>query len=163
MSLTAPLHLLTLLFQQEIAMASGLLDALQQEQTALIGNSPSAIEATLTNKQQLMADLEKTSQLREAYLRKNNYPAHHEGMLACIHDHDPQEQHQLAALWRQLNTLATQCLQQNQLNGSIISTRRLSVQAALSILRGSEPTYLACYTPTGQGQTKADSHSLGQA
>lgn len=163
MSLTENLHLLSRLLQEEITMASVLLDTLQQEQTALIGNSPSAIEATLTNKQQLMADLEKTTQQREAYLRKNHYPAHHAGMLACIHDNDSQHQHQLAALWQQLNTLATQCLQQNQLNGSIISTRRLSVQAALSILRGSEPIYLACYTPTGHGQTKVDSHSLGQA
>lgn len=144
-------------------MASVLHDVLQQEQTALLGKSVSAIGSALASKQQPMADLEKTSQQREAYLRKNNYPANHAGMLACIHDHDPQGQHQLNALWQHLNTLGTQCLQKNQLNGSIIATRRLSVQTALNILRGSEPVHLACYTPTGQGHTKADSHSLGQA
>lgn len=154
---------LTTLLRQEIAMASVLLGALQQEQTALLGKNAPAIECALANKQQPTADLEKISQQREAYLRKNNYPANHAGMLACIHEHDPQDHHQLDALWQQLNTLGTQCLQQNQFNGSIIASRRLSVQTALSILRGAEPGHLACYTPSGQGQTKPDSHSLGQA
>ncbi len=154
---------LTTHLRQEISMASVLLDALEQEQTVLLGKSASAIEHALANKQQSMTDLEKTSQQREAYLRQNNYPANHAGMLACIHDHDPQGHYQLDALWQQLNTLGTQCLQQNQLNGSIIATRRLSVQAALGILRGSEPGHLPCYTSTGQGQIKPDSHSLGQA
>lgn len=163
MSVTSYPHPLTMLLRQEIVMASALLDVLRQEQTALLGKSASAIECALANKQQPTADLEKTSQQRDAYLRKNNYSANHAGMLACIHDHDPQGRHQLGTLWQQLNTLGAQCLQQNQLNGNIIATRRLSVQTALSILRGSEPVYLTCYTLTGQGQTKADSHSLGQA
>ena len=154
---------LTTLLRQEISMASVLLDALQQEQTALLGKSASAIECALANKQQPTVDLEKISQQREAYLRKNNFLASHAGMMACIHEHDPQGHQPLGALWQQLNTLGTQCMQQNRLNGSIIATRRLSVQTALGILRGSEPGHLACYTPTGQGQTKSDSHSLGQA
>ena len=163
MSLTAHPHPLTMLLRQEIAMASVLLDTLQQEKTALLSKSAPDIECALANKQQPIADLEKTSQQREAYLRKNNFSTDHAGMLAFIYKHDPQGHHQLDALWQQLNTLGTQCLQQNQLNGGIIATRRLSIQTALSILRGSESLDLACYTPTGQGQTKADSHSLGEA
>ena len=154
---------LTVLLQQEIAMASVLLNALQQEQAALSGKNAPAIERAIANKQQPMADLEKTSQQREAYLQKNNYPTDQAGMRACIDNHNPQDRHRLDTLWQQLNTLGTQCLQQNQLNGSIIAARRSSIQTALGILRGSEPGHLACYTPSGPGQTKTDSHSLGQA
>lgn len=163
MSVTAHLHPLSIILKQEIAMTSILLDTLQQEQIALLGKNASAIDHALTNKQQPTANLDKTSQQREAYLRQNNFPATAAGMLDCIEKQDPQGHHQLGSLWRQLNALGIQCLQQNHLNGNIIASRRLSVQTALTILRGSEPGHLACYTPTGQGQTKSDSHSLGQA
>ena len=163
MSLTEHQHSIINLLRQEITITSNLLEALQQEQNALLGNSAPVIERALANKQQPIADLEKTSRQREDHLHKNRYPANPVGMLAYIHDHDPHNHHQLDALWQQLKILGTQCLQQNQLNGSIITTKRLSTQIALNILRGSKPEHLACYTPTGQAPAKLDSHSLGQA
>ena len=163
MSLTQNQHPVASLLRQEIALAATVLGTLQQEQSALLGNSVTTIEHALANKQQPIADLEKISRQREEHLRKNRYPAHHAGMLAYIHDHDPHGQHQMDALWRQLKTLGTQCLQQNQLNGNIITTKRLATQAALGILRGSAPEHLTCYTPAGHTQTKLDTHSLGLA
>ena len=163
MSLTEHQHLIAQILRQEIATTSSLLEALQQDQTVLLGNNATAIEQAFAYKQQPIVDLEKISRQREDHLRKNLYPANPVGMLAYIHDHDPHNHHQLDTLWQQLKTLGTQCLQQNKLNGSIITTKRLSAQIALNILRGSRPEHLGCYTLTGQSVTNPDSHSLGQA
>lgn len=163
MSLTEHQHAISTLLQQEIVITSTLLKILQQEQEALLGNNALAIEQTLAHKQQPIADLEKISTQREVHLRNNDYPANHAGMQRYIHDHDPLGHLELDALWQQLSTLGMQCLQQNQINGSIITTKRLSTQVALNILRGSGPENSASYTPAGQPQTKLDSHSLGQA
>lgn len=163
MSLTAHQQNISRCLQQEITAASILLDALLQEQNALLNNSVTAIERALASKQQPIADLEKLNRQREEILRSKNYPENHAGMATYIHDHDPQDSQKLNTLWQQLQNLGAQCLQQNQLNGSIISTKRIYTHSALSILRGQGLEHPDCYTPAGQAQAKFQSQTLGQA
>lgn len=149
------------LLQRQRDTARQLWQILDREHTALTGNDLQGLETILAAKQECMARLEAASREYLALSRRQS-PSPEAGIDATLRHNDPQDRWGLAALWRQLEELITQCRDKNSANGKIIALNHRHVQQALTILRSGEPGSEPCYDPGGGRPSGAGSRTLGK-
>jgi flagellar biosynthesis/type III secretory pathway chaperone len=150
------------ILQEQCDIAHKLLQTLTQEFAALSGNDLPSLETTLAAKQQFMNQLERLSQdfLATARLHPTGKK---DDIAICLQHKDPQGAWGLVPLWRQLDSLLSQCRNKNNTNGKIISLNYRHAQQALEILRhGVQGSQQACYSPTGASQSPVTSRILGK-
>ena len=149
------------ILQQQCDIARALLQALEQEFTALSGNDLQGLETSIAAKQQLMERLEELSQ--DIVAMASQYPTTtKESMARFLKHKDPQGAWGLESLWHQLEKLLSRCHQKNATNGKIISLNHRHIQQALEILRHGDQGSQACYSPAGTGRAPAPSRILGK-
>ncbi|MBL1261619.1 MAG: flagellar protein FlgN [Thiotrichaceae bacterium] len=125
------------LINEELKGASELLSLLKKEHEALSNPQTSAVEISslATQKEQQIKSLEQASQNRMAKIP----PSDSELLTPSL---KPQ--------WQQLQVLALDCQQQNQINGIIIHSTKKFIEQATAILLGKEPTTELQYGRTGE-------------
>jgi flagellar biosynthesis/type III secretory pathway chaperone len=110
-------HLIPLL-QQELEVGQRLLDALNNEFHCLQQRDPKAIEQAVASKQICVAEFEGIDHQRQQLASQGDIPAQSP-------THAPQtDDPQLKKLLQKLQTLATECHQQNLVNGGITELGR---------------------------------------
>ncbi|MCF6324249.1 MAG: flagellar protein FlgN [Gammaproteobacteria bacterium] len=138
------------LINEELKGASGLLSLLKKEHEALSNPQTSAAEITslATQKEQLIKILEKVSQNRVAQLSSA----------------DPELlTPPLKSQWQQLQVLAHDCRQQNQINGIIIHSTKNFIEQTTAILLGKGPTTELLYGSSGKTINQNQARTIAKA
>ena len=149
-------------FERVIADAMRLHTTLQHEHALLAGRDPYTIEQVAQEKQKLLAQLDSSGRAHSAALSKAGYSPSKQSLQDWLQQADKHNGSQLSSLWRRLESLLTECHQQNQLNGGMIEIRRRHTQRALSILLG-KPEETELYNPEGAARGAGISRSLARA
>lgn len=157
--LSPPQNLLHLL-DQEVEQASFLLEALNEEHTALNERQSDRIEAAVKAKQERLANFERCEQQRKRWLQQAGV-AEQAGEIRDFLRKQESQPEELVALWDRLIATAGQCREQNRVNGALVEIHRRHVQRALDILRGTQET--PTYGPYGETRSGDDTHSLAKA
>jgi flagellar biosynthesis/type III secretory pathway chaperone len=155
MALTEEHRLQTLqLLQAEIACASKMVLALDQEYTVLTRRDSAAISALAQHKQEIIAQLESLGRTREALTATSGSSPATLGIAAGA---DPYHgDAQLFQLWNELKTVALQCRQKNLINGRIAEVGFQQSRQALDILHGVS-TGSGLYDKSGRASPSARS------
>jgi flagellar biosynthesis/type III secretory pathway chaperone len=124
------------LLDREIEAARTLAATLAAERTALIGDSPDAVQKTAAEKTQILGAIEKLEAERRALGPTSLIPG-----LAAV-----------AERWRALMELMAGCRTANEVNGHIIHVRQHQVRQLLDIVRGGPAL---TYSPQGKTFAKA--------
>ena len=140
---------LMLLLQGEIRHTRNLIETLEQESEALVTRDVSRLENITGIKLEQLRQLESIGKQREVALK---------GIDGDPLNDDPQ----LSALWQELMTLATQCAEQNRINGSVIDVNFRQSQQALDILQGKSGK-AELYDQSGQTAAGTRLNTLAQA
>lgn len=125
------------LLDREIELASVLAATLAAEKSALIGDSPQAVEERAAEKIRVLDALEKLEKERVALCAS---PAN-SGMAATAVER-----------WRKLMELMAGCRNANEVNGHIIHVRQHQIRQLIDIVRGGPSV---TYDPHGKTQPKA--------
>lgn len=136
-----------------------LVSALQEEQRALTGHTPEALDAVLPKKRQALAELEPLLQARNQLQRALGLAegiAGGDTLLTGLPAESPP-----ARAWARLRELAVQVERLNNQNGQLVRQGQKTAQQALGILTGRqhEP---ALYGRAGQGGGGLASLTLGK-
>lgn len=149
------------LLQQEIEEGNCLLEALQQEYTALGANDLAAFEQTLIHKQQSIARLEQLEQGLTGILAGENLPHGWPGIETYLLRQNQEGQNkQTKGLWQQLLKLTEQCRDQNQINGQALGVIQAQVQKTLELLTG-QVSESNLYGPAGKTTASTGQKSFG--
>ncbi|HIA08592.1 MAG TPA: flagellar protein FlgN [Chromatiaceae bacterium] len=148
-------HLIPLL-QQELEVGQRLLDALNNEFHCLQQRDPKAIEQAVASKQICVAEFEGIDHQRQQLASQGDIPAQSP-------THAPQtDDPQLKKLLQKLQTLATECHQQNLVNGGITELGRQHNQRCLNILLG-QGDQVSLYDQAGEKQSRTVAQQLAIA
>ena len=115
-----------------------LLDLLQEEDHALRRTDADDIDRISAAKQTLIREIESHQRALDRFLAASNLPAGPPGMQAYLEtlpDDAPER-----AAWKEIQALAGQCRDRNEVNGGVLALSRQHVQQALQILKGSPET-----------------------
>ncbi len=138
------------LIAEELKAARSLHSLLKKEHDALnnLKTSAAEIACLAAEKEQQLNTLEKASQNRMAQLSPS----------------DPELLTEpLKSAWLQLQVLAQDCQQQNQLNGIIINSTKNYVEKATAILLGKEPSTGLQYGSSGKTVTQNQTRTIAKA
>lgn len=130
-------HRLEGILDNELRVAQELVRTLEEERAALTGNSPDAVAAQASAKLGLLAQLEELERSRRALCDERDLVAA-DG---------------LAARWRSLLAVVSNCRRANEVNGYIINVRRNQVQQLIDIVRGAAAPLT--YGPGGRATARA--------
>jgi flagellar biosynthesis/type III secretory pathway chaperone len=141
--------LLAKILQEEGATLERFLALLYEEEAALLGNDPSAVEAVIQRKNELAEKLQgfERQKVRVVATTVAGGEAAQRAILAKWQTLPPLLPH-----WEEARRLAQLCQAQNQKNGTILREKQQLIQQALSLLLGTE-AQLATYD--GSGLTRA--------
>jgi len=134
----------------ELNAAHSLLSLLKEEHEALNKPQTTAAEiaALAAQKEQQLNLLEKLTQNRMMQIPRT----------------DPDlSAEPLHSLWQQLQALALDCQQQNQLNGIIIHSTKNFVEQAVAILHGKPPTTELQYGSSGKTVSQNEARTIAEA
>jgi flagellar biosynthesis/type III secretory pathway chaperone len=126
------------LLDREIEIARALAATLDDEKTALTGESAATVEQKAGEKIQLFEAMEKLEQERRSL---------------CADPGAADIASGIAARWRSLIGLMARCRAANELNGHIIRVRQHQVRQLIDIIRG-KPAVIT-YNPQGKTFAKA--------
>jgi flagellar biosynthesis/type III secretory pathway chaperone len=130
-------HRLEDLLDHEIEIARSLAATLEAERTALVGNSPAAVDEKVAEKLQLLRTIEKLDAERRVLCPAPAAP----GMAEAV-----------AERWHGLMKIMAGCRSANEVNGHIIHVRQHQVRQLIDIVRGNSPL---TYSAQGKTLTKA--------
>ncbi len=119
--------------KQEHAIASRLLEALRQEEAALLANDADALSQAAHGKSQLIIEFISLHQQLLRQLGRAGLPAQDSSMAAWI---GRQSDASALAQWRELLDFAQRAQELNRTNGLLIQRLSVRNQAALAALRG---------------------------
>jgi flagella synthesis protein FlgN len=134
--------------EAEIACTLRLLELLQEEKRVLRGYDTAALNSLTTAKQHLLRELESHLTQHEQLLQQARVPSGQAGSVAFLRDLPDGDNTRI--LWDELQLLARQCRDQNEVNGGILALSRRQVQQALDVLRGGERQ--VTYGPRGESR-----------
>lgn len=130
--------------EREHSLASRLLEALQREEAALVGNDADALSQATHGKSQLIIEFMSLHQQLLRQLGQAGLPARDSSMATWIsRQSDPSVQ----AQWRELLDFAERAQGLNRTNGLLIQRLSVRNQAALAALRG--PAQAELYGQSG--------------
>lgn len=112
-----------------------LLGALKDEQQALIGLHPAALEAAVVNKVELLKRLETQLLNREQLLRSMGLPSGHSGTKLLV---EQSGNPLLKNHWQEFLTFSEEVETLNRINGQLVTLKERSTREALGILTGRE-------------------------
>ncbi len=138
------------LINEELRGASELLSLLKKEHLALSNPKTSAAEifSLARQKEHKISTLEQASQNRMAQLSSS----------------DPELlTPPLKSQWQQLQVLAHDCQQQNQINGIIIHSTKNFIEQASAILIGKGPTIELQYGRSGKTVKQSQTRTIAKA
>ncbi|MCX4190591.1 flagella synthesis protein FlgN [Methylophaga sp. OBS3] len=148
MSMTLPQQLYsTLMGELQLAQQLGVI--LDTERKALTQADGEALDKCVRAKQPLIKQLEQLGRQRDLILKTAGFPTGKQGMEAFIANQPDAEAAAINKILGQLKVQATQCRDNNQINGGIVNVNRQYLQRALSIMRGRDPE-LSAYGPGGE-------------
>jgi flagellar biosynthesis/type III secretory pathway chaperone len=142
------------LLQQEQAYASRLLDVLKAEHEALARRDTDALQQSVADKQELLAQLEASHGRRLQLMHDTGLDAGRDGFDALLslcaeHGHD------LHSSWNALKEVLASCQRQNQVNGAILESSRRTTHRALSVLLGGQADSPELYNQSGKSTPSA--------
>ena len=151
------------LLHADIAVATRLIELLDEENDALISRDRQGLESLITEKQQLMEKLEFSSKQRSRWVQplvaSSGLPLEQcwEQVLQQLDDKA------LTASWEQFQQLVERCKQANERNGKLIARGRSTLRQLLSIFRGQYVEAPKLYTASGTTQSGNQSHTVTKA
>ncbi len=139
------LTLLTKILQEELAALGQFLSLLCEEEVALLGGDPGALEAVVQRKNELAEKLQgfERQKVRVVATTVAGGEAAQRAILAKWQTLPPLLPH-----WEEARRLAQLCQAQNQKNGIILREKQQLIQQALALLLGTE-AQLATYDGSG--------------
>jgi flagellar biosynthesis/type III secretory pathway chaperone len=160
--MTTPTTPLDVHFERVIADAMRLLAVLRHEHTLLNARDASAIEQIAQEKQQYLTQLDNSGRAHSVALRAAGFVHGAQPMQDWLRQTDKRTGSQLTPLWQRLESLLTECREQNQRNGGVIEINRRHTQRALGILLG-KPEETELYNPGGATSATGYSRTLARA
>ena len=139
-------HLLRLL-SAELESSQKLLQLLEQEHQVLIKGDAEAIHAISRQKQVQIQLLGEQLLARDRFLATHQLPAGNEGAELFIEQ--SAESSEIKQCWNQIQQLATQLNDRNEVNGGIVALAQRHVRQALNILT-CHTEQNSTYGPAGQ-------------
>lgn len=140
---------LSAILHSEIDCSNVLMQFLTQEATALAEHNVAALQLVIQDKQNIILQLERLGQQREAILAASD---------ADLLGESPE----LSNLWQKLLTVAGQCQQKNRINGSVIELGYRQSKQALDILKGGA-TQSELYNNSGQTTQSSRTSTIAKA
>lgn len=138
--------------RQEIACSIEMIECLEKEADALCDRRVTHLEDTVERKRQCAQQLERLGAQREQWLD------------AC--HTSPQDDAELAPLWKNLLRQAEHCRLLNRRNGALLVRCNQQTLHALAILQGADPDarlQAQAYNRNGQGITAPASRHIAEA
>lgn len=153
------------LFGQQLTQLQNMLGILKQEHKALESNNIEAFEKAVQKKQNQAQVLESIEPQLSAItksidgkLSKSSVETYIDQIATGAIREKTQD------VWKQLQTIVTQCNEQNQINNRILHASRTNLQQVLSILRGNtEPPQTQVYGSSGKQDLNTHGQSLAVA
>jgi len=141
--------------EQELRLTEQLLEALQQEESALMGNDVDLLQSSTQAKSRLISEFFEAHRRRLAGLTRLGLSADDRSMLQWLQDHGDEHAH---ALWDELLRRLGQARELNRTNGLMINQLSARNLAAMQVL---QPTSSAAlYGPSGQKMTRSTFGSI---
>lgn len=150
---------LSSLLAREIDLTLSLKKFLELEYKTLSKSDAAALEKIVTDKQEAISALELAGHQRDAEMSALGVSNTSATEVFGSNPH-------LAPLWSRLLSLATECQQQNRINGSVVELGMRHSIRALDILRGSiaaDSNVDEFYDESGQKSSSAEKRSIAQA
>jgi len=150
------------LFEHEISLSTALLVVMKKEQSALSNNNLGNFEAAITEKKKLIGEVESTEKKLVELLKINGLTTDKQNLNALMTRCNPKEKDNLTRLLDKLKDIATQCHNQNLVNGKIIVTSNNNIQKIISILRGQPINESNIYNLSGKSTDAIQPQTLGR-
>lgn len=151
------------IFQQQIAGAKQLLDALKMENEALVQRDFDVIQNSTSLKTGLTQALEKLGKQQREFLLSNGQTDSADGMESYIALQTSPAANILKQQKSELQPILEQCQTMNQVNGNIIAASKQSAETALAILRGQLSPENLVYSAGGQPVSDHSTSTLTRA
>ena len=145
------------ILNQELQLAEGLLEAMQNEQRQLETTDLEPLKEINDAKMLLLDRLEEASKLRARFLLGvARGQTQTERLEAFLKQQDQATANHLNELIDRLDALLAECKQQNQINGKIIAMSQRRVMRNLNLLKGVDSNSMT-YDTKGQAQASGQS------
>lgn len=157
-------HAVETLFHQLSGLTDALarLDtALQQEQSALLDNDFTTLEALAHDKEQLSSQIESLELQRQDLCRQLSIQCDFDGLRTFIAGLSRKLLLHFEQTWDKISDLGSRCASQNQVNGILVANQHRYAQQALAVLRGVDGNN-ELYSASGAQQNADVLHSLGR-
>jgi flagellar biosynthesis protein FlgN len=141
----------------EIAVASNLVDVLKREQTVLIAADTEALPALTEEKAKLVAQIAVLANKRYQALAAAGFQDEEAGMKAWIDS--PASSAAAGQSWNTLLEAARAAKELNRVNGMLIAKHMARNQATLTVLQGGRQS-VSLYGPNGQPSATPGSRGL---
>lgn len=139
---------------------------LETEQAALLEGDVGRLLPLAPKKNDMVAELARLGETRNALLRSATGAANQQGMTAWLAAFDPDDRSGVGKQWQALIDLARRAKGLNETNGQVINSRLASNAQALEILMGANATTTRLYGRDGQAYASTPSggsRPLGKA
>ncbi len=146
---------------RELDASNRLLEALREENAALVTRNAAHIEQSVDTKSRVLAEFDAIDREREHLIRESGQ-ATRQDFSDQIANCDPQRRNRLLDNWMQLLEMTGECQRQNSVNGALIQSGLRHTRQALSLLKGQTPSESLQYGPGGHAPHTWDRHSLGK-
>jgi len=154
---------LTRILNAQVQLSGDLLALLKQEYEILSTARLENLENVVEQKKPIMVDLEDLGQAWELLLKNRGVALSAEGIGRFLNEFDEVNGTQLLAAWTSLLEKASECLQKNTINGSVIAMRNQTTQHLLALLRGQKPEDRLYNHLGGESNLSAGGKSLAKA
>lgn len=144
-------------FLKDIPVTSKLLELLQQERTALETRKYDSFQQIISQKQQMLTQLELHASMRQQLLQQAGY-TDETAVLTKLDTQAPI----VAKAWRKLGEQWGQCKELNEINERIAQRTRLVVGQTLDLLRG-QNTQAKLYTKKGDALNQGNGRTITNA
>lgn len=148
---------------RELDASNRLLEALREENAALMTRNAAHIEQSVDTKSRALAEFDAIDRERENLVRESGQAENRQDFLSNqITDCAPQRRNRLLDNWMRLLELTGECQRQNSINGALIQSGLRHTRQALSLLKGQTQAESLQYGPGGHTPHSWDRHSLGK-
>lgn len=152
---------IVVLLEQENSLSSKLLSALQKEHEALSKNEFSLFTEAVTDKIELLSQIEITENQLSSVFKQNSISFDVQGIKTLAIKY-PQYGTQITKIWQQLRIIAVQSQKQNHINGIMLEANQAYIRRVLNILRGQTSHAEGLYGPSGKSLNGMNSKPLAE-
>lgn len=125
--------------KKDLGKADQLLQYLEAEKSAIQERDFKGYHAMMTNKKQLLVDIESADRERQAIMQEMGFSADKEGFQAFLTQVPTNWRERFETMWEALSSKMNRCKDLNQVNGKILLHAQMATERLLQLVKGVSP------------------------